>query len=146
MSSKGGLTKGAQHHAKDAVQSARPWMEQLARLGYATEGALYSLIGLQAAGAALAKEGAVCLQGDVLNRLSGLPFRGAFGEDDDVVFPTRVAALLGEYYPGVREGALVGSDLVCHAGLLGERLGQAILEGCIRHELEHVGREPWAGV
>ena len=33
-----------------------------------------------------------------------------------------------------------------HAGFLGERLGQAILEGCIRHELEHVGREPRAGV
>ena len=47
----------------------------------------------------LAREGLVVFQGDVLNRLPGLPFRGAFGEDDDVVFPTR--ALLREYDPGV---------------------------------------------
>jgi hypothetical protein len=38
MSSKGDLTKDAQHHAKDAAQSAQPWMERLARLGYASGG------------------------------------------------------------------------------------------------------------
>ena len=92
-------------------------MERLARSGYATEGAVYSLIGLLAAGAAfsspflepeaavcapsvqtaLAREGLVGRQGDILNRLCGLSFRGAFGEDDDVVFPTRVSVLLGKH-------------------------------------------------
>lgn len=121
MSSKGDLTKGTQHHAKDAAQRAGPWMERLARSGYATEGAVYSLIGLLAAGAAfsspflepeaavcapsvqtaLAREGLVGRQGDILNRLCGLPLRGTFGEDDDVVFLTRLATLLRKHYPGV---------------------------------------------
>ena len=50
MSSKGDLSEDATLQAKNAAQkSARPWMERLARLGYATEGAMYTLIGLLAA-------------------------------------------------------------------------------------------------
>jgi hypothetical protein len=51
MSSKGNLSEGAKLHAKDAARRAQPWMERLARLGYATEGAVYALIGVLAAGA-----------------------------------------------------------------------------------------------
>src|SRR5215211_5893369 len=57
MSSKGNLSEDAKLHAKDAARSARPWMERLARLGYATEGAVYALIGLLAAGAAFGTGG-----------------------------------------------------------------------------------------
>jgi hypothetical protein len=52
MSSKGNLSEDAKLHAKDAARRAQPWMERLARLGYATEGAVYALIGVLAAGAA----------------------------------------------------------------------------------------------
>jgi hypothetical protein len=74
MSSKGDLTKGAQHHAKDAAQSAQPWMERLARLGYATEGAVYSLIGLLAAGAAFGTGGRATGQHGALEVVAGSPF------------------------------------------------------------------------
>jgi hypothetical protein len=57
MSSKNNLSEDAKLHAKDAAQRARPWMERLARLGYATEGAVYALIGLLAAGAAVGTGG-----------------------------------------------------------------------------------------
>lgn len=50
MNSKGNLPEDARLRAKDAAQSAQPWMERLARLGYTTEGAVYALIGLLAAG------------------------------------------------------------------------------------------------
>src|SRR5215218_11436358 len=52
MSSRDNYSEDAKLHGKDAAQRARPWMERLARLGYATEGAVYALIGLLAAGAA----------------------------------------------------------------------------------------------
>jgi hypothetical protein len=73
MSSKGDLTKGVQHHAKDAAQSAQPWMERLARLGYATEGAVYSLIGLLAAGAAFGTGGRATGQHGALEVVAGSP-------------------------------------------------------------------------
>ena len=73
MSSKGDLTKDAQHHAKDAAQ---PWMERLARLGYATEGAVYSLIGLLAAGAAFGTGGRATGQHGALEVVAGSPFGG----------------------------------------------------------------------
>jgi Domain of Unknown Function (DUF1206) len=52
MSSKENLAEDAKLHTKDTAQRARPWVERLARLGYATEGAVYALIGLLAMGAA----------------------------------------------------------------------------------------------
>jgi hypothetical protein len=76
MSSKGDLTKDAQHHAKDAAQSVRPWMERLARMGYATEGAVYSLIGLLAAGAAFGTGGRATGQHGALEVVAGSPFGG----------------------------------------------------------------------
>ena len=58
MSSKGDLSEDATLQAKNAAQkSARPWLERLARLGYATEGAMYALIGLLAAGVAFGSGG-----------------------------------------------------------------------------------------
>ena len=76
MNSKGGLTEDAKHHAKDAAQSAQPWMERLARLGYATEGAVYSLIGLLAAGAAFGTGGRATGQRGALEVIAGSPFGG----------------------------------------------------------------------
>src|SRR5215212_494762 len=55
MDSKGYLSEEARLQAENATESARPWMERLARLRYATEGALYALIGLLAAGAAVSR-------------------------------------------------------------------------------------------
>ena len=43
MDSKGYLSEEARLQAENATESARPWMERLARLRYATEGALYAL-------------------------------------------------------------------------------------------------------
>ncbi len=59
MSSKGNLPEDAKLNAKDAARRTQPWMERLARLGYATEGAVYTLIGLLAAGAAFGTGGRV---------------------------------------------------------------------------------------
>src|SRR5215217_2649724 len=73
MSSKGDLTKDAQHLAKDAAQ---PWMERLARLGYATEGAVYSLIGLLAADTAFGTGGRATGQRGALEVVAGSPFGG----------------------------------------------------------------------
>ena len=72
--SKGDFTKGAKHQAKDAAQSARPWMERLARMGYATEGAVYSLIGLLAAGAAFGTAGRATGQHGALQVVAQSPF------------------------------------------------------------------------
>ena len=76
MSSKGELPEEARRHANDAAQSARPWMERLARLGYATEGVVYTLIGLLAAGAALGTEGRTTGQRGALEIVAGSPFGG----------------------------------------------------------------------
>jgi hypothetical protein len=72
--SKGDFTKGAKHQTKDAAQSARPWMERLARMGYATEGAVYSLIGLLAAGAAFGTGGRATGQHGALQVVAQSPF------------------------------------------------------------------------
>src|SRR5215212_11655 len=76
MSSKGNLSEDAKLHAKDAAQRARPWMERLARLGYATEGAVYALIGLLAAGAAFGTGGRATGQHGALEVVAGSPFGG----------------------------------------------------------------------
>ncbi len=76
MSSKGNLPEDAKRYAKDAAQSARPWMERLARLGYATEGVVYTLIGLLAAGAALGTGGRTTGQRGALGIVAGSPFGG----------------------------------------------------------------------
>jgi hypothetical protein len=51
-------------------------MERLARLGYATEGAVYSLIGLLAAGAAFGTGGRATGQHGALEVVAGSPFGG----------------------------------------------------------------------
>ncbi len=76
MSSKGNPSEDAKLHAKDAARSARPWMERLARLGYATEGAVYTLIGLLAAGAAFGTGGRATGQRGALEVVAGGPFGG----------------------------------------------------------------------
>ena len=76
MSSKGDLTKDARHHAGDVAQRARPWMERLARLGYVTEGAVYSLIGLLAAGAAFGTGGRATGQRGALKIVAESPLGG----------------------------------------------------------------------
>src|SRR5215213_3773431 len=74
--SKGDLSGGARLRAENAAQSARPWMERLARLGYATEGALYTLIGLLAAGAAFGTGGRATGQRGAFEVVAGGPFGG----------------------------------------------------------------------
>src|SRR5829696_2620616 len=74
-------------------------------------------------GRILAYEGLVGCQGDVLDGSYGLPLGVTFAEDDNVVLLT-LAPPIGEHYPGVREGALVGSDLVGDTGFFGQRPGQ----------------------
>lgn len=76
MNSKGNLSEDAKLHAKDAAQRARPWMERLARLGYATEGAVYTLIGLLAAGATFGTGGRATGQRGVFEVVAGSPFGG----------------------------------------------------------------------
>jgi hypothetical protein len=77
MSSKGDLSEDARVQAKNAARSARPWMERLARLGYATEGAMYTLIGLLAAGVVFGTGGHATGQRGALEIVAGSPFGGA---------------------------------------------------------------------
>jgi hypothetical protein len=74
MSSKGNLSEGAKLHAKDAARRAQPWMERLARLGYATEGAVYALIGVLAAGAAFGPGGRATGQRGAFELVAESPF------------------------------------------------------------------------
>src|SRR5919112_6333016 len=76
MSSKGDLSEDAKLQAKNAAHSARPWMERFARLGYATEGAMYALIGLLAAGVAFGVGGRATGQQGALEIVAGSPFGG----------------------------------------------------------------------
>ena len=77
MSSKGDLSEDATLQAKNAAQKrARPWLERLARLGYATEGAMYALIGLLAAGVAFGSGGHATGQRGALEIVAGSPFGG----------------------------------------------------------------------
>jgi hypothetical protein len=77
MSSKDDLSEDATLQAKNAAQkSARPWLERLARLGYATEGAMYALIGLLAAGVAFGSGGHATGQRGALEIVAGSPFGG----------------------------------------------------------------------
>jgi len=77
MSSKGDLSEDARLQAKYTARSARPWMERLARLGYATEGAMYTLIGLLAAGVAFGSGDHATGQRGALEIVAGSPFGGA---------------------------------------------------------------------
>ena len=76
MSSKDHLSEDAELRAKNAARSARPWLERLARLGYATEGAMYTLIGLLAAGVAFGTGGHATGQRGALEMIAGSPFGG----------------------------------------------------------------------
>jgi hypothetical protein len=77
MSSKGDLSEDATLQAKNAAQkSARPWMERLARLGYATEGAMYTLIGLLAARVAFGTGEHATGQRGALEIIAGSPLGG----------------------------------------------------------------------
>jgi hypothetical protein len=78
MSSEDNLSEDTKLHAKEAAQRARPWMERLARLGYATEGALYALIGLLAAGAAFGTGGRATGQRGTFEVVAGSPFGSVF--------------------------------------------------------------------
>jgi hypothetical protein len=74
MSSKENLSEDAELHAKEVTRRVRPWMERLARWGYATEGAVYALIGLLAAGAAFDKGGRTTGQRGTFEVVAGGPF------------------------------------------------------------------------
>jgi hypothetical protein len=74
MSSKERLSDDFKLPAKDAARRAQPWMERLARLGYATEGAVYALIGLLAAGAAFGAGGRTTGQRGAFEIVAKSPF------------------------------------------------------------------------
>jgi hypothetical protein len=76
MSSRDNLSEDAKLHAKDTARRAQPWMERLARLGYATEGVVYTLIGLLAAGAAFGTGGRATGQRGAFEVVAGSPFGG----------------------------------------------------------------------
>jgi hypothetical protein len=76
MGSKGDLSEDARLQTKNAVRSARPWLERLARFGYTTEGAMYTLIGLLAAGVAFGSGGHTTGQRGALEIVAGSPFGG----------------------------------------------------------------------
>src|SRR5215210_7282839 len=76
MNSKGDPSQDAKVQAKNAANDVRPWMERLARLGYATEGALYTLIGLLAAGVTFGAGGHATGQRGALEIVAGSPFGG----------------------------------------------------------------------
>jgi hypothetical protein len=76
MSSKGDLSEDATLQAKKAARSARPWLERLARLGYATEGAMFTLIGLLAAGVAFGTGDHTTGQRGALELIAGSLFGG----------------------------------------------------------------------
>jgi hypothetical protein len=76
MSSKSDLSEDAKLQAKNAAHSARPWMERFARLGYATEGAMYTLIGVLAAGVAFGAGSRATGQQGALEIVAGSPFGG----------------------------------------------------------------------
>jgi hypothetical protein len=76
MSSKGNLSEDATLQVKNAAQSARQWMVRIARLGYATEGAMYTLIGLLAARVAFGTGGHATGQRGALDIAASSPFGG----------------------------------------------------------------------
>jgi Domain of Unknown Function (DUF1206) len=76
MSSKGDLSEDAKLRTKNVARGARPWMERLARLGYATEGAMYTLIGLLAVGVAFGTGDHATGQRGALQIVAGSPFGG----------------------------------------------------------------------
>ena len=76
MGSKGNLSEDDRLQAKNAAYSARPWMERLARSGYATEGAMYTLIGLLAARVAFGTGDHATGQRGALGIIAGSPFGG----------------------------------------------------------------------
>jgi hypothetical protein len=76
MGSKRDLSEDARGQVENAARSARPWLERLARLGYATEGAMYALIGLLAAGVAFGTGDHATGQRGALEIVAGSPFGG----------------------------------------------------------------------
>ena len=76
MSSKGDFSEDASVQAKNAARSARPWLGRLVRLGYATEGAMYALIGLLAAGVAFGTGSHATGQRGALKIVARSPFGG----------------------------------------------------------------------
>jgi len=59
---------------------------------------------------------------------------------------TGVAGALGEDNSGVGKGGSVVADLVRDPRPFRERLGKAVFEGSVRHDLEHLCREVGGGV
>lgn len=76
MRSNENLSADVRLHAKDTAQRARPWIERFARWGYATEGAVYTLIGLLATHAAFGTGGHATGQRGALEVVGGSPFGG----------------------------------------------------------------------
>lgn len=73
----GGTSGGeAQRHAERAARHAGPWVERLARSGYAAKGVVYAVIGVLALRQALGLGGRTTGTGGAVRSASGLPFGG----------------------------------------------------------------------
>src|SRR3712207_763832 len=85
-------------------------------------------------------------EGDILYGGAGCPLGRIPRYHDDEVGVIGAAGSSGEDHAGVAEGIAVGPDLVGDAGSLRQWPGKTVLEGCVRHEVEHLGGELWGCV
>lgn len=70
----GDAKRNIEQHAQDAMTAASPWVEFLARAGYAAKGVVYSLVGFIAARTAFGNGGDAKGSKDALASLLGEPF------------------------------------------------------------------------
>ena len=63
-----------EHDAKRAAQDAKPWVDRVARFGYATKGAVYSIVGALAIAAVTGMGGRITDPPGALRTISTEPF------------------------------------------------------------------------
>ena len=64
----------AEHHAEEAVREAGPWVDRFARLGYATKGLVYLVVGALALGVATGVGGSTTDPPGALRTIGSQPF------------------------------------------------------------------------
>src|SRR4051794_11098006 len=71
----GAVEKGKAEAGEGAQQTGgNPWLERLARIGYAARGVLYAVVGLLAVTLALGRGGATTDKNGALTTIAGQPF------------------------------------------------------------------------